>query len=263
MHAISQRGAPPETVRSLTLAEYVSPPSARYQPAQRSFFGRVAALVKTALIAWAVISFGAIAGVGAYYLNDGSDTPLLVSESRSKPTRLAAAVAVPAAAHAKVAAAPVIAPPAATPTSAAPPRDRLAALVDYSSASLYAPPDGLTQALMLRAPAPIAAARLPRPRPDEPIYTGSIRAPAYDRPSAGPRRRVRFDPCAALRNLGAPFLFGNRCGHYTRVYPPPPRQFNRAATSAAAPPPPALQAAPLPARQYAPQPYQPPVPIQP
>jgi hypothetical protein len=98
------------------------------------------------------------------------------------------------------------------------------------------------------APTPVIEARLPRPRPDDAIITGSI-APAAAETGWSPRaHRPSLDPCAALRNLGAPFLFGNRCGPYTHVYMAPPRQFDRVTVS---PPPPA--------RDYGPRPYQPPV----
>jgi hypothetical protein len=63
--------------------------------------------------------------------------------------------------------------------------------------------------------APIIAARLPRPRPDEPAETGSIGA------TAAAHGRV-YGPCAALADLGAAFAFRVRCTRETRAYAPPP-----------------------------------------
>jgi hypothetical protein len=83
----------------------------------------------------------------------------------------------------------------------------------------------------------IVEARLPRPRPDEPIITGSI-----ERPRATRNRYA--SPCDALARIGARFSIAIRCHREARVYAPPP-----------APPPPATQTG------YAypqPSPYRPP-----
>ena len=181
--------------------------------------------MKAAVIAWGVVSLGAVAGMGIYYLNGAPETLAFVSASER----------------------PVAESRQSSTLASVSAREQLAVLMDGPSPLITAPSSSeLVQALMLRAPMPIAEARLPRPRPDEPIFTGSIGPPAHDRSYVAPARRRTLDPCVALKNLGAPYLFGNRCGHYTRVYPPPPRQFDQAT-------------APPPARQYAPQPYQPPI----
>jgi hypothetical protein len=65
---------------------------------------------------------------------------------------------------------------------------------------------------------PVAVARLPRPRPDEPVYTGSI-----DRPAEAHRQPI--DPCAALASLGAPLPFRMRCERGAGVYALSPPRF--------------------------------------
>lgn len=217
-------------IKSFTLADFAPPPIPRARPrtwSNLTLLSKTLHFAKAAVIAWGVISLGAVAGMGIYYLNGAPETPLLVSAS-PRP----------------VVGGRQLQTPVTTSVSA---RERLAMLMDGPSPLITTlPSPSLAQALTLRASTPIAAARMPRPRPEEPIITGSIGPPAYDPSYVAPTRRRTLDPCAALKSLGAPYLFGNRCGPYTRAYPPPPRQFDRAA---AAPP----------ARQYAPQPYHPPI----
>ena len=60
------------------------------------------------------------------------------------------------------------------------------------------------------------AARLPRPRPDEPVVTGSIARAGQDHAAAYTHYR-RADPCEAWNSLGMPLRF--RCVRETRVEP--------------------------------------------
>lgn len=226
---------PDDRVKSISLEDISAPKAPPRQPAAITrFLGRMVHLAKIALMAWGVISLGAVVGMSVFYMGGRSDAPLL-------------AVATMHAAPATETAAPVA--------------ERLAALIDAPlPLTMTAPPFSRKPPALppVAAPAPsvappvatepaaIVEARLPRARPDEPIITGSI-APAPAERAAAPRaRHATLDPCRALKNLGAPFLFGNRCGPYTRVYPP--RDFDRVTVYPAPPPHP-----------YAPRPYQPPV----
>ncbi len=195
---LSERPEGPDSVKSVSLAELASP--------RPSLFRRTLRLARIALMAWGAISLGAIAGIAAYYLNGGSDAVLLVSENQAAPS-----------------------PPIAEPRP-----ERLAALVETADAPIDTAPPAVVmpEAMMFRIPEPIVEARVPRPRPEAPIITGSIGPPAYDPNYVAPARRPAFDPCAALRNLGSPFPFRVRCSQQSRVYAPP--------------------------RQYYPQPYHPP-----
>jgi hypothetical protein len=239
-------------IKSFTLADFAPPPIPRARRrtwADFSIAARALHLAKAGLTAWGIVSLGAAAGMGLYYSSDYSSaarqTPLLASAS---PHAAAEAQQPPA----QIAAAAPLTPPK-TPQPEAPTapsgsaRERLAILMDAPSPlTLAPPPPKLAEALTLKAASPTVEARVPRARPDEPIFTGSIsRAPAEPPVVAPPRRRI-LDPCAALKKIRAPFLFGNRCGRHTRAYPPATEQVEQAA-------------APVPAREHAPRPYQPPV----
>jgi hypothetical protein len=192
-------------VRSLSLEEIVG------QGPTAPLAVRIARFGKVLLIAWGAISLGAAGGVAAYYLGGGSATPLLASDAQTLP-----------------------APSKPTPATS-PKAERLASADTGSGgANMFAPADLPTT---LSASPPIVEARLPRPRPEEPVITGSIGRPAYDPNYAPPIRRRVVDPCTTLRNLGAPI----RCGSPRRVYVAP---------SPAPAPPPVV---------YVPQPYHPPV----
>lgn len=184
-------------VRSLSLEEIVT------QAPSLPILRRIAKFLKVMMVAWGAISLGAVAGVATYYLGGGSATTLLVSQQ----------------------------PAPAKPAKQEP--VRVASVDDTApdGANMFGPAD-----LPSTLSAPITEARLPRPRPDEPVITGSISPPRYDPNYAPPMRRRVVDPCTALRNLGAPI----RCGYERRVYvAPPPR--------------------PPPVQYHQPQPYRPPV----
>jgi hypothetical protein len=276
-----------DSVKSISLWELVNtkpPPEPDYWakkpsfwPKKPSLFARSIKLAKLGLMALGILSVGALAGIGNYFLNGVSGTPLfatedtqsLASESTAPPVSEDFSI------EELVTAADELPPLEATPESpTASPNERLAALLDQpETPASVVPPAILKQVSMFRTPAPREEApspavneaqplpsddvRLPRSRPDEPIITGSIRRStlepqqAADRKAAAkPSRWQRFGPCAALRSLKVPYLFGNRCGRYTRYDPPPPRQGVRVVAEPAP--------APAPARQYSPQPYQPP-----
>jgi hypothetical protein len=227
---------PDDTVKSISLADMLPPKPPPRGPLAVAFpfFGRMLNLVKIGLMAWGAISLGAVAAMSAFYLSGKSDAPLIATATTHR---------------------------AASPTSLAPPAERLAALIDAPlPPTITAPPFSLktpafvplaaspTPPPVAMEPAPVVEARLPRARPDEPIITGSIAASAPKRDWTARPHRSTLDPCNALKNLGAPFLFGNRCGPYTHVYPAPPREFDRVTIHPAPPAP-----------GHAPRPYQPPV----
>jgi hypothetical protein len=202
MNALALTSDDPYGVRSLSLEEIVTQAPPR----------RILRYMRIAVMAWGVISLGAVTGMAAYYLNGESSTALLVSESQTPPK---AAAAEPA-------------------------PDRVAMAVDAApSAEAVFAPAALPELSGLERSAAIIDARLPRPRPDEPIITGSLGPTRYGPPRYDPeyvpthRRRIS-NPCTTLRNLGAPI----RCGNQARVYAPPP---------------------PPPVPEYYPRPYQPPV----
>jgi hypothetical protein len=162
-----------ETIKSVTLADL--------QFGSHSRFDGLKALARMALMLWGALSFGAAAGIAAYYLVGSSPGPILVSEAEDQE--------------------PAPAGMLASFTEIPPPADELDRGADAG----------------LRAP--IIEARLPRPRPGEPLVTGSIgrRAPT--------KARGRFlDPCEALNKLGVGFPFRFRC-YEDHVYAPPPRRY--------------------------------------
>jgi hypothetical protein len=248
-------------------------------------------------MALGIVAAGAVAGMANYFLNDLSGTPLFARADISLPVAddqafadadepaplpsgedtWIAASEDPPANDIVEASAEELPPP--EPSTAAPPSDRLAALLDAPQTSeSVVPPAILKQVSMFRAPRSPSAdiaqppqaddsariallvddVRLPRSRPDEPVYTGSINRLAgaqqvADRKSAKPSRWRRFGPCAALRGLRVAYLFGNRCGAYTHYDPPPPRKNLRPARQEAR-----IVAASPAAAQYSPHAYQPP-----
>jgi hypothetical protein len=273
--------APSDSVKSISLWELVNtrpPPEPDYWakkpsfwPKKPSLFARSVKLAKLGLMALGIASIGALAGIGNYFFNGVPGTPLLTTEDTSSPANGSAAPSSEdefSADHLTIADEPP--PPHPTPEPpSAPPNERLAALLDQSETSTnIVPPAILTQVSMLRgaprdeAAVPVADealplsddAPLPRARPNEPVFTGSIARSvsepqrAAERKAARPGRLQRFGPCATLRNLRIPYLFGNRCRRYTQSDPAPPGKDIRVV---AAP-------SPVPARQYSPQPYQPP-----
>jgi hypothetical protein len=206
MDAFALDSDEPYGVRSLSLEEIVT------APPPLPIWRRILRFIRIAVTAWGVISLGAVSGVAYYYLSGEPDAALLVSQ---EPLPLAIAdEAEPAAAVAQ------------------PEPERVAVAGDRapSAEAVFAP--AAFPELSGLEPSPLTAdARLPRPRPDEPIITGSLGPPRYD-PDYVPKHRRRIgNPCTTLRNLGAPI----RCGNQARVYSPPP------------------------VPEYFPRPYQPPV----
>jgi hypothetical protein len=205
MDAFALNSDEPFGVRSLSLEEIVT------QPPPLRLWRRVLRFTRIAVTAWGVISLGAVAGMAAYYLNGEPDTGVLVSEGQM--------------------------PPKAAPAPSSEP-DRIAVAFDLAPpADAVFAPAALPEFSRLEPSAAMMDPRLPRPRPDEPIFTGSLGPPRsgpprYDPDYAPTYRRRIANPCTTLRNLGAPI----RCGNQARVYSPPP-----------------------PAPEYYPRPYQPPV----
>jgi hypothetical protein len=207
MDAISRQPREAETIKSVTLADL--------EFGRPSPFDQLKGLARMALMLWGALSFGAAAGTAVYYFAGTSGGPLLLSQAQT-----ASAKPVPAAKA--VAAAKLVA--AAKPSaSAAPERD--ASLLEIPPHLVeYVGPEG-DRTLQAQS---IIEARLPRPRPDEPFYTGSIGAPRV-------AHARRIGPCETIARLGGRFIFGMRCQQETRYYAPPP-----------------------PSRYYSPAPYQPP-----
>lgn len=202
MNALALQSGDPYGVRSLSLEEIVT------RPPPLPLWRRFLRFVRIAVIAWGVISLGAVAGMAAYYLNGEANTALLAGEGP--------------------------APPKATPAEPEP--DRVAVAVDTAPpAEAVFAPAALPELSGLERSSPLTDARVPRPRPDEPVITGSLGPPRYDPDYVPTHRRRIADPCTTLRNLGVPI----RCGNQARVYSPPPP--------------------PLPVPEYYPRPYQPPV----
>lgn len=141
-------------------------------------FDRIAGLAKTVLMLWGALTFGAGMGTAAYYFAGSAGEPVLVSQKEVEPA-------------------------AEAPAS------------EMQVAEIPAPANIDVAPKVEDVPAPIVDARLPRPRPDEPIFTGSIERPRQARSRA-------IDPCEALDAIGARFIFGKRCRREARVYAPPP-----------------------------------------
>ena len=62
-----------QTVKSVTLEEYTNPPLPLENP---SLIRRALGYVKLGLMAWGIISFGALAGIASYYLKDEPARPI-------------------------------------------------------------------------------------------------------------------------------------------------------------------------------------------
>lgn len=145
-------------------------------------FDKFAGLAKMALMLWGALTFGAAVGTAAYFVA-GSNEPILVSERKvEKPKDLDA-----------------------------PAPERVAAIAEV----LPSRSDDLEPAVMEIPEPAIVEARLPRPRPDEPIITGSI-----ERPRAARNRYA--SPCDTLARIGARFSIAIRCHREARYYAPPP-----------------------------------------
>ena len=187
MDAVSSQRQDVETIKSVTLADL--------QFGRPSPFDRIAGFAKTALILWGALSFGAATGIALYYIAGVAGGPVLVSETQAADAIVAEAVDERDASLAEI-------PP------------HLADYIDSKADDVVEPS------------APAVAARLPRPRPDEPVITGSIepvkdaRAEYIEPQDARPQYA---GPCEALQALGARFIFGLRCDRQTRAYQPAPQ----------------------------------------
>lgn len=158
-----------------------------------SFLARALAFARRALMVLGGVALAAAGGTAAYYYLNG-------------PSEEPALVAEAAPAPARIAALTEIPAP------------------DVSQAGTFSPaPEA----------APIMEARLPRPRPDEPVFTGSVGA--AERGYHAPRGRY-LDPCQAFRRLSAPFRLNVRCGDEVRYRRPRPRYY---VVETPPPPPPA------------------------
>jgi len=200
MHAVPEI-LPPSSIKSVSLAELP------YQtPLQPPLFARVLRVVRLGLMVCGALSLSAAGGVALVYLGGGPDEALLVSEDEAGPVVVAAA-------------------PAKEPDPVAPIQEESAredAALDAPIRIVEIPPPDFDEpptdpeAELQLPPEPLVMARLPRPRPDEPIVTGSIgRRDSYPPAPA-------YDPCEILERLGAPFPVRVRCFHESRGAPPPP-----------------------------------------
>jgi hypothetical protein len=168
---IVPRARPPQPTFITLEAEDVRP-----RPARRALMGPILPVARTALMVWGGISLFGVAAAAVVYGQVGFDLDRLVGSGPKRPAvQLASAVAatparIPVAAPArppKPAAAPAIATAApvrqAVPvaSAAAPLPAKPAAPSEMTVASLVPPPVDVDE--------PLIEARLPRPRPDEPV----------------------------------------------------------------------------------------------
>jgi hypothetical protein len=203
MDAFALDSDAPYGVRSLSLEEIIT------APPPLPLWRRAVRFIRIAVTAWGVISLGAVSGIAAYYLNDEPETALLVSESHASLDERLSAIAID----------DPLPQPEATP-AAPPPVLEVAAIESAPSADAVFAPAVLPEISTLERSPQTTDVRLPRPRPNEPVITGSLGPPRYD-PNYAPthRRRINLrNPCTTLRNLGAPI----RCGGEARAYTPPP-----------------------------------------
>ncbi len=178
MNAILGQPQRAETIGSVTLADLqFDPPSS---------FDRLKSLARMALMLWGALAFGAAAGTAAYFVA-GTGEPILVARASTE------------------------APASEAPRETNKTTVALAEIPPHLSEFVGKFEANTGEAL----PDPVEEARMPRPRPDEPVYTGSV-----ERPRQVVRRRA-FSPCQALADLGARYVFGLRC-RQARVYAPPP-----------------------------------------
>lgn len=195
MDGQSQSDAKLQTVRSVSLEEILQ--------GRRGLLARFLALAKAALMVCGAISLSAAMGIGAYYLQGGADAPLLVSKVER--------TVEPAAEEAAAAAAPIHTGSLAAAGAAEVAADAAANGAEQDAAGLGLPSP------ILDVPPPaeeeLAAARLPRPRPLEPVIVGGIYRPAVD-----PFDARFLGPCEALNRLGG---FRVRCFRESRFVPPP------------------------------------------
>lgn len=236
MDVVRLRADDPYSVSSLTMEQIAN------QPPPLNVFARGWRLVKLALIAWGVISAGAAAGVGAYYWNTFVGPMLVGAQQPGQRPEMPRAPEAPRAPETTIATEPPSNDETASLSERIDPKPVAFASEGGPTADVIFAPAALPP---LPLGASLAEARMPRPRPNEPAITGSIRPPPYD-PSYRPvHRRIFAGPCSALKRLGVPI----RCATRVRYAPPPP-------------PPPAPVVAPA-AQAYYPRPYQPPAVAQP
>ena len=147
-------------------------------------YNRLAGLAKAGLMLWGALTFGVSVGTAAFYFVGASGEPTLASET----TGSIGSVETPD---------------------------------DGDTAALAEIPPHLSEFVDGKDKA-IEEARLPRPRPDEPVFTGSVaRADLSPRPAAA----RGFGPCEALNQIGASLAFHVRCQRQAYAPPPPPRYY--------------------------------------
>jgi hypothetical protein len=190
----------PDSIKSVSLAELADQADPR-----PPLLTRVAHLVKVGLMVWGALSLSAAGGIALVYLQGGPDEALLVGDEET---------AIPE---------PRDAPPARpVEQTASLPEPMSVAEVEPAGAeeSFVAPP----VAAGLPELEPVILARLPRPRPEAPIITGSI-----GRRDSYPPSPAYADPCAILERIGAPLPVRLRCLNDNRAaapsYPPYPPNY--------------------------------------
>jgi hypothetical protein len=196
MDALREGSGAADSIKSVSLADLQA------QDSRPTFAARAIRLAKIGLMAWGALSLSAVGGVALVYLQGGPDGDLLVSEqdieAPDKPDESPRVLELVA---------------------------RTTTLPEPASFAEVENADAEEPAPTTVSPEPIVLARLPRPRPDEPIVTGSIdRRDWFERPS--PRYD---DPCEFLARLGAPLPVRVRCLQESRAapprYPPSPPEY--------------------------------------
>ena len=170
MNAILRQPQRAETIKSVTLADL--------QFDRPLAFDRLKSLARTALMLWGALAFGAAAGTAAYFVA-GTGEPILVARASTE------------------------APASEAPRETNETTVALAEIPPHLSEFVGKFEANAGEAL----PDPVVEARMPRPRPDEPVYTGSWSARARwsgAAPSAHARRwrisaRATSSACAAAR----------------------------------------------------------------
>jgi hypothetical protein len=160
-----------DTIKSISLADMLppnAPPRHRFTAAF-PFLARMVKPARIALMAWGAFSLCAVAGMSAFYLVGAIDPLGPATVSAPASTNASAPLAAECLAALIDAALP--------PTMTAASFSREVATAPNVPGADLAPTPAMAAPALASDPAMTVEARLPRPRPEDPIITGSI-APA-------------------------------------------------------------------------------------
>jgi hypothetical protein len=190
MHALLAETGAPDSIKSVSLADLE-----RQDEARPPLFARIVHLVKVGLMVWGALSLSAAGGIALVYLQGGPDDALLVGDKET---------AIP-----ETRDEPPTKPIGQTASLPAP-----VSIAETDPAE--AEESFVAPAVAEAPPEPLILARVPRPRPDEPIVTGSI-----GRRDAFPPSPAYADPCQILERIGAPLPVRIRCLNDSHAAAPP------------------------------------------